>query len=79
MSRVYQFPCVLEEKHVKKQTEMKQNNNVVVGLKIFNSRHLKDTVNYWVLISKLLELMGDELTELGKKKHTNVRRTNNFT
>ena len=55
---------------------------------------LKDTVNYCVLINKLLELMGDELIQLGEKnmttpppqkknkkkpqQPTNVRRKNNF-
>ena len=40
-----------------------------IGLnKFFYSRQTKDAVNYCVLINKLLELMGDELIQLGKKQ-----------
>ena len=34
-----------------------------------NSRHTKDTVNYCVLINKLLELMGHECMQLEKNKN----------
>ena len=52
----------------------------LLGLIFFYSRQTKDTVNYCVLINKLLELAGDELIQLGEKQQQhNVRRTNNFT
>ena len=36
------------------------------------SRQTKDTVNYCVLISKLLELMGDERNAVGKNNNIQI-------
>ena len=46
-----------------------------LGLDKFYSRLNKDTVNYCVLINRLLELMGDELIQLKKQQQMYGGRT----